>query len=231
VTAAAPELFDRGGWWDPGCRAFRSLRAVNDFRVALLRDWLGRPTDGMVVVDLGCGGGLLAAPLANAGARVVGVDLARTALAECRAAGGERALAVAGDLLAPPLADGCADLVLLADVLEHVAEPAAAVRAAARLVRVGGQLFVNTIARTRRSRWLAITLAEGLGFVPRGTHTWASFVQPDELERYARAAALQLQRRCGESPRWWASLRSGAIQLRPSHDLSIGYAALYRRIA
>lgn len=231
MNPAPLPIFDRRGWGDPECRAFASLRAVNSFRVALLTSWLERAAAGLVVVDLGCGGGLLAAPLAKAGAQVVGVDLARQALAECRVAGGERTLAVAGDLLAPPLADGCADLVLLADVLEHVTDPAAAVRAAARLLRIGGSLFVNTIARTRRSRWLAIALAEGLGFVPRGTHTWSLFVQPDELDRYARAAALQLQQRCGESPRWWASLRSGAIQLRESRDLRIGYAALYRRVA
>lgn len=231
MTEAASPLFDRRGWWDPECRAFRSLRAVTAFRVELLQRWLGHRLAGLVVVDLGCGGGLLAVPLAAAGARVVGVDLARHALAECRAAGGARTLALAGDLLAPPLADGCADVVLLADVLEHVAAPAVAVQAAARLLRVGGRLFVNTIARTRASRWLAIGLAEGLRFVPPGTHQWDRFVQPEELDQHAAAAALQRERRCGESPRWWASLRSGAIQLRESRSLRIGYAAMYRRVA
>src|SRR5688572_20711461 len=75
-------LFDRDGWWDPRCRAFASLRSVSQFRLGLLRRWLGTEWHGRTVVDLGCGGGLLALPLGQAGARVVGVDLARRALVE-----------------------------------------------------------------------------------------------------------------------------------------------------
>lgn len=79
ATAAEP-LFDRAGWWEPRDRAFASLRAVSAFRLDLLRQWLGDDWRGRVVVDLGCGGGLLAIPLAARGARVVGVDLAAAAL-------------------------------------------------------------------------------------------------------------------------------------------------------
>jgi 2-polyprenyl-6-hydroxyphenyl methylase/3-demethylubiquinone-9 3-methyltransferase len=182
-----------------------------------------------VVVDLGCGGGLFAAPLAEAGARVVGVDLGHCALRECRAHAGSGLQAVVGDVQNAPIADGCADLVLLADVLEHVPSPQAAVASAARLLRPGGALFVNTIARTRRSRWLAIGLAEGLGYVPRGTHRWADFVQPTELDAMASAAGLVREQRVGEQPMLLRTLRTGAIQLRESRSLAVGYAALYRR--
>ncbi len=231
MSAIAADHFDRGGWWDEACAGFRSLRAVSEFRWQLLQRWLPEGVTGRLVVDLGAGGGLLAVPLAAAGARVVALDLAGAALRECRMRGGERLHAVVADMTAPPLRDGAADLVLLADTLEHVADPAAAVGAAARLLKPGGLLFVNTISRTLRSRWLAITLAEGLGYVPRGTHRWRDFVRPEELERLATGHGLQREQRVGEVPRLLATLRSGAIRLRESRNLAVGYAALYRRLS
>lgn len=231
MTASADPLFDRDGWWDPHCRAFASLRSVSAFRLDLLRRWLPGPWRDRVVVDLGCGGGLFAVPLAAAGARVVGVDLARQALQAGARQGEQRFLPVAGDFLAPPVADACADLVLLADVLEHVDDHHGLVAAAGALVRPGGHLFVHTIHRTLRARLLAITLAEGLGFVPRGTHRWRQFVPPDDLERFAVAAGLRLVRRAGEAPRVLATLRTRAIVLRESTSLAVAYGALYRRVA
>ncbi|MCB9878593.1 MAG: 3-demethylubiquinone-9 3-O-methyltransferase [Planctomycetes bacterium] len=224
-------LFDRGGWWDPDCKEFASLRAVSEFRRQLLLRWLGDVV-GRVIVDLGCGGGLLALPLAERGAQVIGLDLASGALRDAQRTADERgvALYVAGaSLLRSPLRSGCADVVLLADVVEHLDEPAAAVAEAARLLRPGGSLFVNTISRTVRSRLLAITLAEGLGYVPRGTHSWRMFVRPDELERMAAAAGLRRTRQTGETPRLLATVRRGAIELRESRSCAVGYAALFER--
>lgn len=222
--------FDKGGWWDDNCREFASLRSVTVFRLELLRRWLRSGLVGRTVVDLGCGGGLLAVPLAETGSRVVGVDVARNALQ----AGRERAngawLPVAGDLCRAPLANECADVVLLADVIEHVADPQAAVREAARLLRPRGHLFVNTINRTLRSRLLAITLGEGLGLVPKGTHRWADFVRPAELDAMCGAAGFDLVVRAGESSRPWQSLGARKVVLRESKSLAVGYAALYRRI-
>jgi 2-polyprenyl-6-hydroxyphenyl methylase/3-demethylubiquinone-9 3-methyltransferase len=231
VSEANDPLYDRGGWWDAQCRAFASLRTVSSFRLDLLQRWLPGPWLGRVVVDLGCGGGLLAVPLAAAGARVIGVDLARQALREALARREPGFQPVAGDLQAPPVAAASADVVLLADVLEHVEDHAAVVSAAAALLRPGGHLFVNTIHRTLRSRLLAITLGEGLGFVPRGTHTWRQFVPPERLDRLAVAAGLQLVRRAGEMPRVFATLRARAIVLREAKSLAVGYGALYRRCA
>ncbi|MBL9078709.1 MAG: 3-demethylubiquinone-9 3-O-methyltransferase [Planctomycetes bacterium] len=224
------DLFDREGWWDPACRAFASLRAVTTFRLQLLQRWLPGDWRGRVVVDLGCGGGLLAVPLARAGATVLGVDLARRALREGRACGAPGFLPLAGDLLRSPIGAGRADVVLLADVVEHVPEPALAVREAARLLRQGGRLFVNTIDRTARSRLLAITLAEGLGYVPRGTHDWRRFVRPQELDAMANAAGLRRLARAGEAPRLWRTLRSRTVTLRESRWITAGYAALYERV-
>lgn len=221
-------LFDRDGWWDPNCDAFRSLRSVTEFRWNLLRRWIPEGFAGLTVADLGCGGGLLAVPLARAGARVLAIDVARGALAALQRQGVPGLQPVAGDLCAAPLADASADLVLLADVLEHV--DAGAVGEAARVLRLGGRCFVNTIARTLRSRFLAITAAEGLGFIPKGTHQWSRFVQPEELDAQATEAGLRLVARTGESPDCWKSLRSRTIVLRTSHDLSVGYAVLFEKV-
>lgn len=226
------ELFDRTGWWDAHCRAFASLRAVSAFRLALLREWLP-PVRDLTLVDLGCGGGLLGVPLAGDGARVVGVDLACAALQEAAAHANHALQPICATLVELPLAAGCADVVLLADVLEHIApnDLPQVFAAAARLLRRGGVLFVNTIARTWLSRVLAITVAEGLRFLPRGTHRHDWFVQPMELDAFAAKAGLTLVQRCGESPALWASLRQHQIVLRRSRDLRVGFAALYRKAA
>ncbi|MCU0864697.1 MAG: bifunctional 2-polyprenyl-6-hydroxyphenol methylase/3-demethylubiquinol 3-O-methyltransferase UbiG [Planctomycetes bacterium] len=228
MTTLAQPLFDRGGWWDPACREFASLRAVTEYRLQLLRQWLPGLA-AMRTVDLGCGGGLLAVPLARAGAAVVGVDVARQALRAAHERRAERLLPIAGDLHAVPIRSECAELVLLADVLEHIAAPDLAVAEAARLLRPGGHLFVNTINRTLRSRLFAIWLGEGLGFVPRGTHEWAMFIRPQDLDTMAAAVGLRRVRQEGESPRLWATLRSGAVQLRRGRSLAVGYAALFQK--
>ena len=229
TVAAASPLFDRDGWWDPTCREFASLRAVSAFRLGLLRRWLPGAWAGRTVVDLGCGAGLLGIPLAEAGARVVGVDLARQALEAGRRRGTTTFLPLAGDLVRAPVRSEGADVVLLADVLEHLDDPRTAVSEAARLLRPGGALFVNTIARTLRARLLAITLGEGLGFIPRGTHQWRLFVTPGELDAMAAGAGLVRVERTGEAPRLWRTMANRAVALRESRSLAVGYAALYER--
>lgn len=228
---AALPLFDRGGWWDESCRAFASLRRTSAFRLDLLTDWFPGGFAGRTVVDLGCGGGLLAIPLAAQGARVVGVDLARSALAAGRERRQSGYLPLAGDMLRSPLAGASADLVLLADVLEHTSQPAAAVREAARLLRPSGHLFVNTIHRTWRSWLFAIALGEGLGFIPRGTHLWSMFVTPDALDSMASDAGLERVARTGEGPHLGRTIAARAVVLRRTASLAVGYAALYRRQA
>ena len=229
MASIAEPLFDRGDWWDEGSREFASLRSVTKFRLELLQQWLPNGFAGRTVVDLGCGGGLLAVPLARAGARVLGIDLATRALCAATAQQCSGLQALQGDLGAVPIADRCADLVLLADVIEHVDDPARVMAEAARILRPGGALFVNTIHRTLRSRLFAITLGEGLGFIPRGTHQWHKFVRPDELDRMAAMAGCARVRRSGEAPRLWATLRQRAVVLRPSRSLAVGYAALYQK--
>ncbi len=222
-------IYDRhgDGWWRADDGAFRSLRAVNTFRLDWLLRHLPRPVLGMRVVDLGCGGGLLAVPLAERGARLIGLDLSRPSLRAAHARAPTGVDFACADVLRVPLADAVADLVLLADVVEHVPQWPRAVAQAARLLRPGGVLYVNTINRTRRARYLAVHLAEGLGLVPRGTHDPALFVRPRELCAIADMAGLRCHRIEGEAPRLFTTLRRRAIHLRPSRSLAVAYAALF----
>ena len=231
---ADPTLFERHArdWWNERSPAFRSLHAVNEFRVALLASWLGARISGATVVDLGSGGGLLAEPMARAGAaRVIGVELGKASVVAARAhANGTGVLAyVRADLQSVPLRSGCADVVLLADVLEHVPSWRAAVAEASRLLRPKGLLYVNTLNRTWRARLLAVTLAEGIGLVPRGTHDARMFIKPDELVEAAGDAGLGLLRLQGERPRLVRTLLARAIHLAPSRGTSVIYSALFER--
>jgi 2-polyprenyl-6-hydroxyphenyl methylase / 3-demethylubiquinone-9 3-methyltransferase len=241
-TITADDLFDRDGWWDPDCREFESLRRVSAFRLELLHQWLGSSWQGRVVVDLGCGGGLLAVPLMRRGAQVLGLDIAHAALRSAQRAAqpvaqgtanepakDARFLAAVAEMHRSPVRDGQADVVLLADVLEHVHDPAAAVAEAARLLRPGGHLFVNTIDRSWQSKLFAIWLGEGLGFVPKGTHQWRMFIRPQELDTMASDAGLRRVQLTGEAPRLLATVRHRAVVLRDSRSTAVGYAALFSK--
>ncbi|MEZ5962941.1 MAG: bifunctional 2-polyprenyl-6-hydroxyphenol methylase/3-demethylubiquinol 3-O-methyltransferase UbiG [Planctomycetota bacterium] len=222
-------IYDRhaDGWWRSDDRTFRSLRAISEFRLAWLERHLPFSLAGAMVADIGCGGGLLALPLAARGARVVGLDHSLPSLRAAQRQAPGAAHLVCADLRRCPLRDTSADLVLLADVLEHVADWPAALHEAARLLRPGGALYVNTINRTRRARLLAVHLAEGLGLVPRGTHDAALFVRPEELCRAAAHDGLRCRQLDGEAPRLLATLRTGAIHLRQSRCLALAYTALF----
>ncbi|MGE3164494.1 MAG: bifunctional 2-polyprenyl-6-hydroxyphenol methylase/3-demethylubiquinol 3-O-methyltransferase UbiG [Planctomycetota bacterium] len=219
-------------WWDPRSRAFRSLHQVTAFRLELLRSWMAEGFAGQTIYDLGCGGGLLSEPLAEAGARVVGIDLSGESLRVARAHG-VRLLAgpayVRANVTRVPFPEASADGVLLADVLEHCESPAAVILEASRLLRPGGWLYVNTINRTARARWVVVHLAETVGLIPRGTHDSRLFVTPDELQEFAERADLTRVARCGETPRLWSTVTRRAVTLRPCASLAIAYSVLYRK--
>lgn len=214
-------------WWNPAAASFRSLHAVNEHRTSLLGEWLGERLDGLVVIDFGCGGGLLSRPLAERGATVLGFDVSHASLRAAREH--SRGSFLRGDARRAPFADECADVVLMADVLEHVADYQAVLGEAARLLGPGGVAFVNTLNRTARARLFAVQLAEGVKLVPRGTHDPELFIAPDDLARAAWSRGLALERLQGESVNLWRTLRRWAISLRRSDDLSIGYSALLRK--
>jgi 2-polyprenyl-6-hydroxyphenyl methylase/3-demethylubiquinone-9 3-methyltransferase len=180
-------------WWDPQ-GAMRPLHEINPVRLA----WIERCAGGLGgkdVVDVGCGGGLLAEAMSNRGARVLGIDLAAKLLrvAELHALETQAKVdyrqASAEQLAAE--APGRYDVVTCMEMLEHVPDPASVVTACARLVRPGGHVFFSTINRNPKSFALAIVGAEYvLNLLPRGTHEYAKFIRPSELAGFARAAGL-----------------------------------------
>jgi 2-polyprenyl-6-hydroxyphenyl methylase/3-demethylubiquinone-9 3-methyltransferase len=181
-------------WWDPAGE-FRPLHQINPLRLAWIE---GRaPLAGKSVLDVGCGGGILAEAMARSGARVKGIDLAERPLKVAELHRLESGVAVeyeaasAEDLAAREPARY--DVVTCMEVLEHVPDPASTVRACAALAKPGGQLFFATINRNPKSYLFAIVGAEYvLGLLPKGTHDYAKLIKPSELARWCRAGGLEV---------------------------------------
>lgn len=166
-----PRQYDdlAGEWWRPD-GAFAMLHWLAESRAALVPA-ASRP--GAVLVDLGCGAGLLAPHLAGKGYRHVGVDLTASAL---RQAAGHDVVVLNADATAVPLASGCADVVAAGELLEHVPDWRTVVAEACRLLRPGGLLVLDTLNDTALSRLLAVHIGERLPTVPRGIHDPRLFV-------------------------------------------------------
>ena len=130
---------------------------------------------------------------------------------------------------AAPVADGVADLALLCDVLEHVDDVGAAITAAAKSLRPGGALFVSTINRNLWSSLLAVRLAEGLGFIPRGTHDPRKFVKPEEVVAHAQASFLVRTHACGERPLLLRSLLQHKVVATRSRSMAVSYCLGFRK--
>jgi 2-polyprenyl-6-hydroxyphenyl methylase/3-demethylubiquinone-9 3-methyltransferase len=183
-------------WWDPEGE-FKPLHEINPLRLA----WIERAAGGVngkEVLDVGCGGGILAEGMAALGARVTGIDLAdkplkvaRLHLLESGQKVEYRRVAVEELAAEQP---GRYDVVTCMEMLEHVPSPASAVAACARLAKPGGDVFFATLNRNPKSFLFAIVGAEYLlNLLPRGTHEYARFLRPSELARLARAAGLGLR--------------------------------------
>lgn len=186
-------------WWRPD-GAFAALHWLAEARAALIPP-ASRPD--AVLVDLGCGGGLLAPHLAGKGYRHVGVDLVRSGLRQAAAHG---VVPVNGDATAVGLADGCADVVAVGELLEHVPGWPLVVAEAARLLRPGGTLVLDTLNDTALCRLLAVRVAERLPGVPRGIHDPALFVNARDLVAECARYGVRLRIR-GIRPAFWATAR------------------------
>ena len=182
-------------WWDPTSE-FRPLHEINPLRLAHIERLAGGLA-GKRVLDVGCGGGILAEAMAAKGAKVTGIDLAEKPLKVAMLHRTEVASAVDYRLIsAEALADeapGSFDLVTCMELLEHVPDPPSTVRACARLARPGGHVFFSTINRNPKSFLFAIVGAEYvLRLLPKGTHDFARFIRPSELVRACRDAGLRM---------------------------------------
>ena len=204
-TSIVPEEAERFGrlaadWWDPAGRS-AMLHKLNPVRLQYVRDQVDRhwqsdersrvPLEGKTALDVGCGAGLLAEPLARLGAAVTGIDASPEVIAAAR----DHAVAMGLDIdyrAADVVAlEGRFDLITCMEVIEHVADPAVFIAALARRLAPGGLLILSTPNATGWSKLMMITLGEGLGQIPKGTHDFDKFIAPDRMKVLLGEAGLQ----------------------------------------
>jgi 2-polyprenyl-6-hydroxyphenyl methylase/3-demethylubiquinone-9 3-methyltransferase len=223
-------------WWDPKGK-FRPLHKFNPVRLAYIRDnalrhfrrdtATRRPLEGLSVLDIGCGGGLLCEPLARLGADVTGIDAAGKNIAVAKIHAEKMGLTIdyretTSDALAA--SDARYDIVLNMEVVEHVDNVPLYMKSCADLVAPGGLLFSATINRTLRARALAVFLAENiLGWLPRGTHDWNKFLTPDEMKVLIGRNGLKVTDECG------VVYNPLADEWRKSTDMGVNYMLLAER--
>jgi 2-polyprenyl-6-hydroxyphenyl methylase/3-demethylubiquinone-9 3-methyltransferase len=219
---------DSSHWWDE-TGPFAPLHKLNPVRLSYIKDQICNhfkrdamaldAYQGLKVLDIGCGGGLVCEPMARLGAEITGVDADAQAIEVANEHAGQSGLDItyisgaAEDLIPPPPVSSRRkpgsgsdkqpdsgvrrndnngyDVVLALEIIEHVTDPATFVESCAKLVKPGGLLIMSTLNRTPRSYALGIIAAEHiLRWVPRGTHSWKKFIKPSELSRFGRAAGL-----------------------------------------
>ncbi|SPJ23134.1 bifunctional 2-polyprenyl-6-hydroxyphenol methylase/3-demethylubiquinol 3-O-methyltransferase UbiG [Palleronia abyssalis] len=197
-------------WWDPTGK-FKPLHEMNPCRLDYITRQIAaqfgrdlktdRPFEGLSLLDVGCGGGLLAEPMTRLGARVTGIDAAERNIPVAQTHAAEQGLDIEyRAATAETLADeGAAfDGVLAMEIVEHVADPAEFIATCDRLTKPGGLLICSTLNRTTKSFALAIVGAEWvLGWLPRGTHDWNRFITPDELRQMIDSTDLTCVDRTG----------------------------------
>ena len=181
-------------WWDPNSE-FKPLHAINPLRLGWIKSFVN--LEGKKVVDIGCGGGILAESISKCGADTTGIDLSEKALkvAELHALEVGAKLtyrSIAAEALADEQPEQY-DVVTCMEMLEHVPDPASVVRACAKLCKPGGTLFFSTLNRNPKSYLFAIIGAEYiLKLLPKGTHEYAKFIKPSELVAFTRHAGLEM---------------------------------------
>jgi 2-polyprenyl-6-hydroxyphenyl methylase/3-demethylubiquinone-9 3-methyltransferase len=213
-------------WWDPTSE-FKPLHDINPLRL----DYILRRSGGLTgkdVLDVGCGGGILAEAMATAGARVTGIDLSEKALSvaqlhQLESGVGVDYRMVAAEALAAET-PAAYDVVTCMEMLEHVPNPASTVEACAKLARNGGLLVFSTINRNPKAYLYAVIGAEYLlRLLPRGTHDYARFIKPSELAAFARRARLEPDDLIGMT----YDPLARTYRLEP--DTAVNYIATFRR--
>ena len=213
-------------WWDPNAE-FRPLHEINPLRLGWIEAKVS--LSGRRVLDVGCGGGILAEAMAGRGADVLGIDLAERSLAVAELHALESGARVRYERIAAEDLAGREptgfDVVTCMEMLEHVPDPRSTIRACATLVKPGGWVFFSTINRNPKSVLFAIVGAEYiLRLLPKGTHEYARFIRPSELATGARSAGLEELA--------WTGLTYNPLtrQYRlEARDLSVNYVGAFRR--
>jgi 2-polyprenyl-6-hydroxyphenyl methylase / 3-demethylubiquinone-9 3-methyltransferase len=197
VDTSEIERFDAlaAQWWDPN-GALKPLHDMNPLRL----DYVDARAQlaGKRVLDVGCGGGLLAEGMARRGAKVLGIDLSAAAIEAARAHASAGAVQIEYREVAIEALDASHerhfDVVTCLELLEHVPDPSSLIAGCARRVRPGGHLFFSTINRNPKAYLLAVVAAEYvLGWLPRGTHDYARFLKPSEIDAWARMQDLAIE--------------------------------------
>ncbi len=223
-------------WWDPTGK-FRPLHKFNPVRLTYIRDLVcaqfgrdphsHRPLEGLRILDIGCGGGLLSEPMARMGADVLGADASEKNIGIAKAHAAGRGVpveyrAVTAEALAE--AGETFDVVLNMEVVEHVSDVDFFLSTCASMVRPGGMMFVATINRTLKAAALAIFAAENvLRWLPRGTHQYEKLVRPEEIEKPLTAAGLAMTDRTG------VFFNPLLNQWNLSKDMDVNYMLVARR--
>ena len=189
-----------GDWWDPN-GASAMLHKLNPVRLSYIRDKIDqhwsldehsrRPLEGKKALDVGCGAGLLAEPLARLGAEVTAIDPAAELIAAAREHASGQGLSI--DYRASAIEDlqGQFDLITAMEVIEHTADPQAFLQSLAQRLAAGGLLLLSTPNATAWSRLVTITLAEGFGAIPKGTHDFDKFIAPERMKALLSEAGLK----------------------------------------
>ena len=203
-TSVVPEEVQQfgklaGDWWDPrGASAM--LHKLNPVRLAYVRDWIDqhwsldehsrRPLEGKSALDVGCGAGLLAEPLARLGATVTAIDPAAELIEAARDHAAGQGLSIDYRVAAIETIAGTFDLITAMEVIEHTADPQQFLNSLAQRLAPNGLLILSTPNATSWSRLITITLAEGIGAIPRGTHDFDKFIAPEQMKQLMANAGL-----------------------------------------
>ncbi len=240
IDQAEVDRFSRlaAEWWNPKGK-FKPLHKFNPVRLRYIRDTVAahfgrdpnsvRPLEGLRLLDIGCGGGLLCEPMARMGATVVGADASETNIEVARLHAAQTGVAVdyrATTSEALQAAGETFDIVLNMEVVEHVADVDLFLKSCAAMVRPGGLMFIATINRTTKAWGLAIIGAEYvLGWLPKGTHEYERLVKPSEIDAALADTGLSV---FAESGVFYNVL---ADEWRLSRDMDVNYMVVARRPA